>query len=92
MPKFLIEVDHEADGLSCATAVRAFLASGSHLLARADWGCLDGVHRGWVTVDVDDRATARGIVPPALRSRARVVALTGFTLQQVDEILERHKR
>ncbi len=92
MPRFLIEFEHESEAIACAGAVRTLLASGSHLVSHTDWGCKDGVHSGWLIVEVDDRAAARAIVPPALRSRARIVALNGFTLQQVDEILKVHQR
>jgi hypothetical protein len=92
MPRFLLEVEHESEAIACARAVRALLASGSHFLTHVDWGCKDGVHSGWVIVEVDDKAAARAIVPPALRSRARIVALNGFTMEQVDEILKFHQR
>jgi hypothetical protein len=91
MARFLIEVDHESEEIACARAVRVFLASGSHLLTHADWGCADGVHSAWVIVDVDDKAEALAIVPPAFRSRARVVALNAFTMEQIDEILKQHR-
>ncbi len=87
MPRFLIEVDHEAKAAACANAVQVFHASGSHFLTHADWGCLDGVHRAWVTVEVADKAEARAIVPPAFRSHARVVALNTFTIDQVETLL-----
>jgi len=79
MPRYLIEVDHDSDATACKLAVRVFLTSGSHLLTNADWGCLDGVHRAWVIVDVADKAEARAIVPPAFRSHARVIGLNRFT-------------
>jgi hypothetical protein len=47
MPKFLIEVPHEPDVLSCARAIKVLLESGSHFLTHADFGCHDGVHKGW---------------------------------------------
>jgi len=90
MPRFLIEVEHEADAVACARAIKVFLSSGSHLLTHADWGCNDGVHRAWVTVDVADKAEARGIVPPAFRAQARIIGLNGFTLEEVNAILGRH--
>jgi hypothetical protein len=88
MPRYLIEVDHEPEQSACTRAVQVFLASGSHLLTHADWGCLDGVHRAWVIADVDDKAQARAIVPPAFRSQARVVALNQWSA----ELLRRHSR
>ena len=45
MPKFLIEVPHEADTLECTRVVHVFLSTGSHFLTNAEWGCKSGVHK-----------------------------------------------
>jgi len=90
MPRFMIEVDHEAETQACARTVQVFLATGSHYLTHADWGCLDGVHTAWMIVEADSREQARSIVPPALRRQARVTALNGFSTEQIDEILRQH--
>jgi len=52
MTTYLIEVDHAVEPIACAHAVKVFLASGSHFLTYADWGCQDGVQGAWVTVEV----------------------------------------
>lgn len=91
MPRFLIEVPHEPDELTCARVVQVFLASGSHFLTKADWGCMDGDHRAWMIVDVDTKNEARLIVPPALRAHASIVALNSFSMDQIVSILNRHK-
>lgn len=90
MPKFLIEVPHEADAIACARVIHVFLASGSHFLTNAEWGCRDGVHSAWLIVDLETRDEARAIVPPAFRADARVIGLTRFSLEEIDAILERH--
>jgi hypothetical protein len=41
-------------------------------------------------VDTPDREDAKSIVPPPLRSEARVVALSRFTVEEVDEMIARH--
>lgn len=91
MPRFLIEVPHEAKMGECARAADAFIRTGSHFLTRADWGCMDGDHRALLVVEVDNREEARGIVPPAFRAQAKIVQLNTFTLAQLDE-LQRHHR
>ena len=91
MPKFLIEVPHEAETLACARVVKIFLSSGSHYVTHADWGCLDGVHSSWLTVDVETREDARAILPPGMRSRARIVQLNRFTMEEIDDILSHHR-
>ena len=90
MPRFLIEVPHEADMLACARAVHVFLSTGSHFLTHADWGCLDGVHSAWIIVEVDSKAEALAIVPPAFRPVTRVVGLNLFSMSQIEPILRRH--
>jgi hypothetical protein len=87
MPKFLIEVPHDPERMACARVVHAFLSTGSHFLAQADWGCEDGNHSAWMIVDVASKEEARAIVPPALRSEARIIGLNKFTIDYIDDIL-----
>lgn len=91
MPKFLIEVPHDSDKHACARAVQAFLNAGSHFVANADWGCRDGDHRAWMTVDVASKEEARGLVPPIYRAQAKVVGLNSFTLREIEGLLREHK-
>jgi len=90
MSKFLIEVPHDADALACARVAQVFLASGSHFLTNAEWGCIDGVHVAWMIVDVGSKAEARRILPPAFRDQARIVHVTRFKLAAVEETIRRH--
>ena len=91
MPKFLIEVPHDKEPVACARAVQFFLNSGSHFLANAEWGCLDGEHKAWMIVDVPTREDAESIVPPSFRSEARIVRLNRFEMDDLDEILSQHQ-
>jgi hypothetical protein len=91
MARFFIEVPHEAEKVACARAVEIFLKTGSHFLTNADWGCLDGDHKAWIIVDVENREEARYILPPAYRSQAKVVSLNRFSLKEIDEILSHHR-
>ena len=90
MARFLIEVPHEANTEACARAVRVFLDTGSHWLTHADWGCMDGVHKAWIIVDVENKDEARTILPPIFRSQAEIVRLNEFTIAQIDEIMSHH--
>lgn len=92
MPKFLIEVPHDAELTACARAVQAFLGSGSHFVANAEWGCHDGDHRAWIIVELDSKEEARSIVPPMFRSRASIIGLNRFTLREVEDILREHRK
>ena len=91
MSKFLIEVPHDSDRLACLKAVQAFLSSGSHFVANAEWGCRDGDHRAWIVVDVDSKEDAKAIVPPIYRSKANVIALNRFTLQEIESMFREHE-
>jgi len=91
MPKFLIEVPHEPEVVACAKVVQIFLSSGSHFVTHADWGCMDGEHSAWLTVDVDTKEDARAVLPPGFRTSARIVQLNKFTMDEIDEILGRHR-
>jgi len=84
MPRFLIEVHHAAESKICADIVQIFLSSGSHFLTQADWGCMDGVHTAWIVVDVESKEQAECILPPAIRSQAKIIALNKFTKEQFE--------
>jgi hypothetical protein len=90
MKRYLIEVPHEADRIACYRAIQVFLASGSHFLTRCDWGCKDGIHKAWMTVEVESRQAARQIIPPAFRHQARVVELGRFSMEEVETALMQH--
>ena len=92
MPKFLIEVPHDSDVVECSRAVQVFLSTGSHFLSNAEWGCMDGVHIAWMIVEVDSKAEALGIVPPAFRQGTRIVGLNRFSLPKIEAFLARHAR
>ncbi len=91
MEKFLIEVPHEGDKASCKQAVQIFLASGSHFLSNSEWGCKDGEHKAWLTVEVESKEQARQILPSAYKESAKIVRLNKFTRKEIDSsILDHH--
>ena len=90
MARFLIEVPHPAERAACALAVRILLTTGSHFLTHADFGCLDGEHKAWITVEGENTEEVRSILPPTYRSQAKIVKLNKFTLEEIEEILRRH--
>ncbi len=92
MQKFLIEVPHDEDVLSCIQAVQIFLTSGSHFLRNADWGCRDGDHKAWLVVEVNSKEEARKIIPPAYRADAKIVGLNKFTVAELDEEMRNYHR
>jgi hypothetical protein len=90
MPKFLIEVPHAGTTQACAQAIELFHRTGSHFLTHADWGCMDGEHKAWITVEVNDKEEARRILPPAYRGDAKIVQLNAFTEEDLAKILRQH--
>jgi len=89
--RFLIEIPHEAETVACARVVDVFLKSGSHFLSNADWGCRDGDHKAWLIVEVPNRNEALRIVPPAFRDHAKITQLNTFRMEEIQDILDRHK-
>ena len=90
LTRCLIEVPHEAETVACARAIAILQATGSHCLTRAEYGCRDGVHTGWLIVEAKDKDEIRFVVPPPYRDRARVIQLTRFTVEEIGELLEQH--
>ncbi len=91
MARFLIEVPHEAEKVACARAIQILLRTGSHFLTHAEWGCLDGVHKGWMIMELQSKEEARSMLPPAYRSQAKIVELNKFTMEEIEEILSHHE-
>ncbi len=71
-------------------AINIFLRSGSHFLAQADWGCLDGEHKAWLIVEAENKDEIIRIIPSAFRSDAKIVKLHTFTTEEMDSIEETH--
>jgi len=91
MKRFFIEVPHEPNRIACYRAIHVFLSSGSHFVTHCDWGCRDGIHKAWITVDADSKEEAQRIVPPAFREQAKVVEVGRFSLDEVESALSQHR-
>ena len=92
MPRFLIEVPHEAETVACARAAQVLLRTGSHYLTHADFGCMDGDHRAWIIVEGESKEEARNMLPPIYRSVARVVGLNKFSLAEIEQLVKHHEQ
>ena len=91
MPRYLIEVPHEAEKAACLSAFQTFLETGSHFLASADWGCMDGDHRAWLMMEAEKREDVQYALPPSVRPGARIVRLEKFTMADVEQIASQHQ-
>ncbi len=90
MARFIIEVPHDDDEVACLKAIQIFLQTGSHYLTHADWGCMDGVHKAWITIEAENKDDARRVLPVPFRDRAKIVGLAKFSMDQVQELLRQH--
>ena len=90
MAKYLVEVFHSADKIECLRTIQIFLSSGSHFLTHADWGCLDGEHKAWFIIEVDSKEEALQIVPSYYRNNTKIIKLSTFNLQEVENMLRYH--
>lgn len=88
MPRFLIEIRHSDQRDGCIRSLSAIMEHGSHLITNADFGCDDGVHVGWLIVDVDSHEEARQMVPAPYRSDARVVKLRKWNQAEIQDMMK----
>src|SRR5262249_10463751 len=88
MARYLVEVPHtKSDCLDALDSVAAFSNS---LLDRIDWGCGDGVHTGWLTIEAQDADTARMVLPTNIRHHARAVQVMKFSAEQIQSFHDAH--
>ena len=83
MPRFLVEVPHEATKEACDQAIKSFLETGSHFFTNADWGCEDGEHKAWLVLEIEDRESVLQILPPDTRRKAKITSLRKFTAKDI---------
>ena len=84
MHRYLIETPHSSE--ECQSLVDNIRAMG--YLTHFEWGCDSGVHTGWAIIEAESEAQARLVVPVLARSKARVVKLNKFG---VDELRSLHE-
>ena len=79
MPKYLIEVPHGGDKLSCHQKANILHSYGSHFVTHADWGCSDGDHKAWMIVEIESKKAALQILPIYYRNDAKITEIMKFT-------------
>lgn len=75
MPRFLIEVSQESDGLADKRVTDSIRTMGSHFATHADWRCGAGVYTGSIIVETGDKLSALSVVPPNMRRHAHISQL-----------------
>ena len=91
MPKYMIGIEHENTKLACSLSVMETLKFGSHFVSHADWGCKDDVHKAWITVELDSKQEAMGILPPLLRQSATVTEVNHYEIDDMDGLIDLHQ-
>lgn len=73
MARFLIEVSQRSRTVARKWIRDSVREMGSHFATHADWKRKDDACIGTMIVEIDDRRSALGIVPPNMRLNAHVV-------------------
>ena len=79
---YMIEAPHSPD--QCLQAMDEVLSEGPRLLGQFEWGCVEGQHTGWATVEAGSESEARNMVPAIARSQARIIWVDKVTPDQVN--------
>lgn len=87
MPQYLLEVSHTEE--DCLRALDQIVVYSTQILNHISYGCVAGVHTGWVNVEADSESEARNVLPPTQRRKARVVEVQKFTPEQIKAL---HKK
>ena len=88
MPRFLIEFQHSSEYEGCVRALDAIMQYGSHLMTNSDWGCEDGVHKGWLIAELDSREEALLMVPPQYRDDTEIIQLRKWSREEIEEMMK----
>lgn len=81
MSDFMIETPHTK--AECVRALDELVDAGADVLAKYEFGCANGDHTGYAIVQAESAEDALALVPPLLRSKARVVRVDRFTPDSV---------
>ncbi len=79
MNRYIVVSPHTPE--DCVKAIKQVEAIGS--ITHFEWGCKDGEHCGWVTIEAGGKSEAMMVVPTFLRPQARVFQLTRFSPEDV---------
>lgn len=85
MEKYLIEIKNGGDRVSCLRSIQSFLASRTHYISGAEWGCIENEHKAWLIIKTENRKDAMRIIPAAYRQYAKITRLHKFTGKEIDE-------
>jgi len=81
MAKFMIEMPHNSD--QCQEVLGEMATEVAPLLKEAWWGCMDGNHTGWVTVDASSKDEALMKIPEQRRGEVKVTEVKQFSAEDL---------
>jgi hypothetical protein len=81
MARFLVESPHTA--AQCLQALDDVSAQGPDTLAKYDWGCAVGDHRGWAIMEGSSESEVRKMIPSSVRDKAKIVKVNKFTAKEI---------
>lgn len=83
MTTYLIELPHTKT--ECMKAVNEISEKGSEFLCKVYWGCMSGIHNGWVIVEAENELAARTLIgSPFMRNNAQIVKVARFTEEDLE--------
>lgn len=84
MEKYLIEIKNGGDRVSCLRSIQSYLASRTHYITGAEWGCIEEEHKAWLVIKTENREDAMRVIPAAYRQFAKITRLHKFTGKEIN--------
>jgi hypothetical protein len=84
MDRYMVETTHNRE--DCLHVLDEFVIHGH--ITHFDWGCESGICTGWAIVEAESEEQALYAVPSLLRQKARVIKLSRFTPEKIQEFHE----
>jgi hypothetical protein len=84
MNRYIVETSHNRE--DCLKVLDQFVIYGH--ITNFEWGCENGVCKGWAFIDAESEEQALLSVPAFLRNRAIVVKLSKFTPEKIQQFHE----
>ncbi len=84
MNRYMVETSHNRE--DCLHVLDEFVIHGH--ITHFEWGCESGVCTGWAFVEAESEEQALYAVPSLIRNKARVIKLSKFTPEKIQEFHE----
>lgn len=84
MNRYMVETSHNRE--DCLHVLDEFVIHGH--ITNFEWGCESGICTGWAIVEAESEEQALYSVPTLIRSKARVIKLSRFTPEKIQEFHE----